>query len=94
MAERAVLRSKGQVTLPTAIRRRAGFEEGDLLEFEVVEGRVVITTLKAIDPEKAWFWTEEEQARHREAAEEIAAGRTTLGETLEDFFAWLNRPID
>jgi antitoxin PrlF len=96
MAERAVLRSKGQLTLPTEIRRRAGLHEGDLLEFAIVEGRIVITNLKAIDPDDAWFWTEEWQAGEREASADIAAGRTEVFESTEAFFAALDAidPID
>ena len=85
MAERAVLRSKGQLTLPTEIRRLAGLDEGDLLEFEVVEGRIVVTTLKAIDPQDAWFWTDEWQAGEREASADIAAGRLVTYESDEAF---------
>ena len=92
MAERAILRSKGQLTLPTEIRRRAGLSEGDLLEVDVVEGRIVVTKLQTVDPEDRWFWTEEEQARHREAAADIAAGRTQYFGSTEEFFHWLENP--
>jgi AbrB family looped-hinge helix DNA binding protein len=90
MAERAVLRSKGQLTLPTEIRRLAGLNEGDLLEFEVVEGRIVITNLKAVDPEDAWFWTDEWQEGERQAAADFAAGRSEFFESTEAFLAALD----
>lgn len=90
MAERAILRSKGQLTLPSEIRRRAGLDEGDLLELDVVEGRIVVTKLQTLDPEDRWFWTDEEQARHREAAADIAAGRTEFYESTEAFLAALD----
>jgi antitoxin PrlF len=90
MAERAILRSKGQLTLPTEIRRRAGLTDGDLLEFDLVEGRIVITNLKAIDPEDAWFWTDEWQDGERQAAADLAAGRSEFYESTEAFLAALD----
>lgn len=90
MAERAILRSKGQLTLPSEIRRLVGLDEGDLLELDVVEGRIVVTKLDTVDAEDRWFWTEEEQARHREAAADIAAGRTEFFESTEAFLAALD----
>jgi hypothetical protein len=40
-----------------------------------------------IDPDQAWFWTQEWQAGEREASREIEAGETTLHATGEDFLA-------
>lgn len=43
--------------------------------------------------DQAWFWTDEWQAKEREADEDIAAGRTIRYESDEDFLAAL-RDID
>jgi hypothetical protein len=56
---------------------------------EVTDGR--------IDPEQAWFWTREWQAREREADEDVAAGRGTTYESDEEFLAALDertKPLD
>jgi hypothetical protein len=37
------------------------------------------------DPEQAWFWTDEWQAKEREADADIKAGRVTRSESEEDF---------
>lgn len=43
----ARITTKGQVTLPKAVRERLGAKRGDLLAFELAEGdRMVIRTLK------------------------------------------------
>jgi AbrB family looped-hinge helix DNA binding protein len=45
--EFARITTKGQVTLPKAVRERLGAERGDLLAFEPADGdRMVIRTLK------------------------------------------------
>jgi hypothetical protein len=40
-----------------------------------------------LNPDQAWFWTEEWQSGEREADADIAAGRLTRYETDEQMFA-------
>jgi hypothetical protein len=59
-----------------------------LLE-EISDGR--------IDPEQAWFWTHEWQAKEHEADDDLATGRVTHYESDEEFLAALNertKPLD
>lgn len=56
---------------------------------EITDGR--------IDPEQAWFWTREWQAREREADEDLAAGRGTTYESDDDLLGALEadlKPLD
>lgn len=41
----------------------------------------------AIDPDQAYFWTDEWQAAEREADEDIAAGRVKAFDTMDEFLA-------
>ncbi|HAV13197.1 MAG TPA: AbrB family transcriptional regulator [Opitutae bacterium] len=45
------LTSKGQATIPSAIRKQLHLESGDRIAFKVVEGRVEITRAEPIDIE-------------------------------------------
>ena len=50
-----------------------------------------------IDPEQAWFWTREWQAKEREADDDVAAGRGTTYESDDEFLAALDertKPLD
>jgi hypothetical protein len=52
----------------------------DGLPDEAVDGAAILLgeiSDGRIDPEQAWFWTREWQAREREADSDLAAGRTT-----------------
>src|ERR1700682_2996401 len=45
----AKIQDRGQVTIPTAVRRQAGLSKGDLVEFAVKGSKIVITPKVVID---------------------------------------------
>lgn len=72
------------------------FREGESVRVDLVAGdtRVpMIIQMKTggqlemalIDPDQAWFWTEQWQAGEREADEDIAAGRGETYENTDEF---------
>lgn len=80
------IRAKGQMTLPSEVRKQAHLEEGDLVEVTVGErGEIVLHPKKLIDADQAWFWTEEWQKGEREASEDLREGRFERHETAGDF---------
>ena len=93
---KAQLRDKGQLTLPSEVRRALHVESGDDVEFVVHYDPeqhgvmyVQVQGLKTIPADQAWFWTEEWQAGEREASEEAAAGKGTVYGSPEEMFAAL-----
>lgn len=87
---RVVVRGKGQITIPSDIRKAAHLEEGDSLELEIVAEGVLLKPRKQIDATQAWYWTPAWQAGEREAADDLAAGRSRVFESSEDFLASLD----
>jgi antitoxin PrlF len=81
------------VALPEHIRQAAGWEEGDSLYVEALDAGAdgVHVRLRKIDPDQAWFWTPEWQAKEREADEDYAAGRFTRYYSDEEFIAALKQ---
>lgn len=65
-----------------------------------VEGAAVLLgeiSAGRIDPEQAWFWTQEWQAKEREADDDLAAGLVTPYENDDLFLAALDertKPLD
>ena len=43
------IQHKGQVTIPTAVRRQAGLSKGDLVDFAFERGKIVMTPKVMID---------------------------------------------
>lgn len=89
--DRTTVRRKGQVTLPRAVRKALHVEEGDDVAFVITpDGSVVLTGLKSIPSEQAWFWTDEWQAGEREASQQAADGEGTVYQNGEDFLESLD----
>jgi antitoxin PrlF len=85
-----VVRGKGQITIPSDIRKAARLEEGDPIEVEIVEDGILLRPGKVIDATQAWFWTPDWQAREREAAADLTAGRGRVFESSEEFLSSLD----
>lgn len=90
----ATLREKGQVTVPAAVRAALDIEPGDELAFRIVDGVAILSAGRVVPKSQAWYWTPEWQAGEREASEDLAAGRTRLARSIEDFFAELKEASD
>lgn len=88
--ELAIIRSKGQLTLPQSVRKAAHLEEGDPVEIVMTPDGILLRPKKVIDASQAWFWTTAWQTGEAEASADIAAGRVTVHETGEDFLASLD----
>ena len=48
----ATLKDKGQITLPSAVRKKLHVNKGDIFNFEVVDGQVIMTPQKLMPAHK------------------------------------------
>jgi len=79
----ARIQHKGQVTIPTSVRRKAGLSKGDLVNFAFLRGKIIITPKLVIDrsrfPNADDEYTPEQRriidARLAEGLADIKAGR-------------------
>ena len=94
------IQHKGQVTIPTSVRRQAGLSKGDLVNFAFHRGKIIITPTLAIDRSK--FPTADDEytpeqrrtldARLDKADEDIKAGRVSEAfSSHEEFIASLHK---
>jgi len=84
------VRAKGQITIPSEVRKAAHLEEGDLVEVQVVDDGILLRPKKVIDSAQAWFWTKSWQEGEAAASADIAAGRVTRSNSSEEFLAALD----
>jgi AbrB family looped-hinge helix DNA binding protein len=88
---RTILRSKGQLTLPSEARRALRLEEGDPIEVVVLEDGILLRPQKAIDASQAWFWEAGWQVGEREASAELEAGRGRTFKSTDEFLKSLEQ---
>ncbi|MEY4322327.1 MAG: hypothetical protein RL410_108 [Actinomycetota bacterium] len=75
---RVTTQGRGVVALPAAVRRILQLDDKGS-QFDVVvrhDGVIELRPLVAVPADEAWFWSTEWQAGEREAAADVAAGRT------------------
>lgn len=84
---------KWQFTIPARLRTQVRVKPGDYLEPEVRDGLLILKPRKRIliDPDQAWFWTEEWQEGEREVQEEIQARRVHRAETVDELMKNLRK---
>ncbi|GAI86889.1 unnamed protein product [marine sediment metagenome] len=74
----------GQITLPALVRRSLGIEEGDLVEIEVIDEKVVLVPKRLVDKSQTFFWTKKWQEGEKEADGDIKAGRVKVFSSAEE----------
>ena len=85
------VQSRGTIALPADLRRRLHLDEpgAQVQIIEREDGTVELLPMLPIPAEQRWFWTERWQTMEREADEDIAAGRVTRFDSVDDFIAHL-----
>ena len=92
---RSRLRTKGQVTLPSEVRKLLSISEGEDLIFRVDEnGQVVVERAISIPADQAWFWTERWQKMEREAQADIDSGRVHRYPNVDEAISSLEKTDD
>lgn len=86
----AVQPRNGTITIPAQLRRRFGLDRpGAQVEIIDRDGEIVLIPYVAVPAAQAWFWSEQWQAREREADADLAEGRATTFDTAEDLLEHL-----
>jgi len=65
----------GQITLPAAVCRASGIEEGDELAVTTEGDTITLVPKRLVDKNQIYFWSEAWQQAEREASDHIVQGR-------------------
>lgn len=63
-----------QITLPARLRKLLNIEEGDFMEAEIKDSKIILKPRKLIDADQAWFWSKEWQKGEKQAEKDIQEG--------------------
>jgi AbrB family looped-hinge helix DNA binding protein len=83
---RVKIRQKGQVTIPSKVRKELDFKEGDSIIgcYDTQSGEICIIKDVSIDPAKAWFWQDRWQEMLLQSMRDYIDGRTLRVDSLSD----------
>lgn len=85
------VREKAQITIPSKIRRALGIKEGDYLEAEVEDNKIVLIPKILIDKAKAVTLSRKGEEMLKEALEEVKKGRVKKFENVEELINDLHK---
>jgi antitoxin MazE len=84
------LRRRSQVTLPSEVVKRMKLQEGDNLDIDIDEDRIVIKPVLVIDRSQSWFWSKKWQDMEKEVDLDIKKGRIHKGKNVADLIKKLD----
>jgi len=87
------VRSRGTLALPADLRRRLHLDRPDsqVRLIDHGDGTVELVPVVAVPADQAWFWADRWQAMEREADADIAAGRSTVVDGVDELIAHLDK---
>lgn len=78
------LRGRSQITIPKNIIETLGLKEGDNLNIEVEDGKIIVKPVVMVPKDQAWFWADEWQQAEKEVDADIKAGRIKTANNLDE----------
>lgn len=78
------LRGRSQITIPKNIIETLGLKEGDNLNIEIENGKIIVKPVVMVPKNQAWFWTDEWQLAEKEVDEDIKAGKIKTASNIDD----------
>jgi bifunctional DNA-binding transcriptional regulator/antitoxin component of YhaV-PrlF toxin-antitoxin module len=90
------VQARGTVALPVDLRRRLHLDEPGA-QIQIVEqddGRIELRPVLPVPADQRWFWTERWQSMEREVDEDIATGRVTVVDGVDELFENLDASLD
>lgn len=85
------MKSKGQITIPSTIRKSLHLSENDQLEVSIHDGSIVLKPVITIARDQEWFWTKEWQDKEKEADIDIANGNVKSFTNVRESIQFLRK---
>lgn len=78
------LRSRSQITIPKNIIETLGLKEGDNLNIEIENGKIILKPVVMVPKNQAWFWTDEWQTAEKEVDEDVKSGKIKIADDIDE----------
>ncbi len=88
MAEMTITK-KGQVSIPSEIRKKLGLKQGDKIEFTVKDGKLIGIPVAYVPKDQMYFWSKKWQKLEKEAENDKKEGKTYEFNDANKALKWL-----
>lgn len=78
------LRGRSQITIPKSIIETLGLKEGDNLNIEIENGKIIVKPVVMVPKDQAWFWTDGWQLAEKEIDEDIKVGKIKTANNIDE----------
>ena len=85
------LREKAQITLPSKIRKALGIKEGDYLEAEVEDNKIVLVPKILVDKAKVVTLSKKGEEMLKEALEDVKKGKVKEFKNVQELIDDLHK---
>jgi len=92
MTTKARIRRKFQVTIPEEVREKYPLEEGQYVNLEPTPQGILITAVREVGPDQAWFWSPRWAAEEQKADADFRSGRFTEAGSADEAIQQLKKP--
>lgn len=66
-----------QITLPSHLRKILNIQEGDFIEAEIKDAKIILKPRKLIDATQSWFWSKQWQKGEKQVEKDIREGKVS-----------------
>lgn len=73
-----------QVVIPKAVRAQLPLKQGDLLQVDVHEGKIILTPAAVVPAEEAWYWSKAWQRKVQRTQADLKRGKVTRYRTVAE----------
>lgn len=73
-----------QVVIPKEIRKKISCKKGEVLDFKVSKGKIVVTPVRVVPTSEAWYWTKGWQQKVRKSRRELRTGKAKAYKSLDE----------
>jgi antitoxin MazE len=80
------LRQRSQITLPNDVVKKMKLQEGDNLDIEIEDDKIIIKPVIVIDRSQTWFWSKEWQKKESEVDKQKHEGKIRKASSKKALF--------
>lgn len=80
------IRTRSQITIPAEIIKKLNLKQGDTLDIDVEEDRIVLRPVIVLPKDQAYFWSQQWQNEEKQVQDDIKNNKIHVAQTKDELF--------